>query len=104
MFIPGGTVPINQLISVLGKDDIFEVISLIRQASGITLKAPDPTQVEVALYRGVTKYLHNEGRDPLGAALILDYLWSCSLEVMNLSLHLAGKDLEREEIAAELVR
>ena len=104
MFIPGGTIPTRQLISLLEKDDIFEVIALVRQASGITLAAPDPTQVEVTLYRGVTKYLHNEGRDPLGAALILDYLWNCSLEVMNLSLLLAGKDLDREEIAAELVR
>lgn len=104
VFIPGGTVSIGQLKGLLDKDDIIEVITLIRQAAGITIAAPDPTQVEVSLYRGITKYLHKEGRDPLGAALILDYLWSCSLEVMNLSLLLAGKDLEREEIAAELVK
>lgn len=104
VFIPGGTVSIEHLTGLLEKDDIFEVIALIRRASGITVAAPDPTQVEVSLYRGITKYLHKEGRDPLGAALILDYLWRCSLEVMNLSLLLAGKDLEREEIAAELVQ
>jgi vacuolar-type H+-ATPase subunit C/Vma6 len=103
-FIPGGTIPIGQLNDLLAKEDIFAVITLIRQVSGITITAPEPTQVEVSLYRGITKYLHNEGRDPLGAALILDYLWRCSLEIMNLSLLLAGKDLEREEIAAELVR
>ncbi len=103
VFIPGGTVAIERLKDLLEKDDIFEVITLIRQASGIIISAPDPTQVEVSLYRGITKYLRKEGRDPLGAALILDYLWRCSLEVMNLSLLLAGKDLEREEIAAELV-
>jgi vacuolar-type H+-ATPase subunit C/Vma6 len=103
VFIPGGTVAIEHLKDLLEKDDIFEVITLIRQASGITVAAPDPTQVEVSLYRGITKYLRKEGRDPLGEALILDYLWRCSLEVMNLSLLLAGKDLEREEIAAELV-
>lgn len=104
VFMSGGTVAIERLKDLLEKDDIFEVITLIRQVSGITVAAPDTTQVEVALYRGITKYLHIEGRDPLGAALILDYLWRCSLEVMNLSLLLAGKDLEREEIAAELVR
>lgn len=104
VFIPGGTVSIEHLTDLLDKDDLFSVIALIRQASGITVAAPDPTQVEVALYRGITKYIHKEGRDPLGAALILDYLWRCSLEVTNLSLLLAGKDLEREEIAAELVR
>lgn len=104
VFIPGGAVPIGQLKDLMEKDDLFAVISLVRQVSGITVAAPDPTQVEVSLYRGITKYLHKEGRDPLGAALILDYLWRCSLEVMNLSLLLAGKDLEREEIAAELVK
>ena len=103
-FIPGGTITIGQLKDLLEKDDVFAVITLIRQATGLTLSAPDPTQVEVSLYRGITKYLHNESRDPLGLALILDYLWRCSLEVMNLSILLAGKDLEREEIAAELVR
>ncbi len=103
VFIPGGTVAVEHLTDLLEKDDIFEVAALIRRASGITVTAPDPTQVEVSLYRGITKHLHTEGRDPLGAALILDYLWRCSLEVMNLSLLLAGKDLEREEIAAELV-
>lgn len=103
VFIPGGAVSIEHLTGLLEKDNLFEVIALIRRASGITVAAPDPTQVEVALYRGITKYLHKESRDPLGAALILDYLWRCSLEVMNLSLLLAGKDLEREEIAAELV-
>ena len=103
-FISGGAIPIPQLQGLMDKDDLIAVISLIRQASGITITAPDPTQVEVALYRGITRYLHKEGRDPLGAELILDYLWRCSLEVMNLSLLLAGKDLEREEIAAELVR
>ncbi|MEK6742637.1 MAG: V-type ATPase subunit [Nitrospirota bacterium] len=103
VFIAGGTIATGQLKDLLEKDDLFAVVSLIRQASGISIAAPAPTQVEVALYRGITKYLHKEGRDPLGAELILDYLWRCSLEVMNLSLLLAGKDLEREEIAAELV-
>ena len=104
VFLPGGTIATGQLKDLMDKDDLFSVITLIRQASGIAVSAPDPTQVEVALYRGITKYLHKESRDPLGAALILDYLWRCSLEVMNLSILLAGKDLEREEVAAELVR
>jgi hypothetical protein len=34
---------------------------------------------------------------------VLEYLWRCSLEITNLSLLFAGKDLEREELAAELV-
>jgi hypothetical protein len=103
-FIAGGTVPIQRLTDLAEKEDIFEVTGLIRQAAGVVIASPDPTQVEVALYQGITKFLKGEGKDPLDAALILDYLWRCSLEVMNLSLLLEGKDLEREEAAAELVR
>jgi hypothetical protein len=91
-----------QLKDQIEKDDLFAVNALVRQASGITIAAPDPTQVEVALYRGITKYLHKEGRDPLGAELMLDYLWRCSLEVMNLSFP-CEKGPGTEEIA-ELVR
>jgi hypothetical protein len=102
--IAGGTVPVEQLTELLEKEDILEMTGLIRQAAGVTISSPDPTQVEVALYRGITKFLKGEGKNPLDAALILDYLWRCQLEVMNLSMLLAGKDLDREEIAAELVR
>ena len=103
-FLAGGTLKVERLQEILEKGDIFAVAGPIRQTAGVSVSSPDPTQVEVALYRGVTRYLREEGRDPLAAALLLDYLWRASLEVMNLSLLIAGKDLEREEIAAELVR
>jgi vacuolar-type H+-ATPase subunit C/Vma6 len=104
IFIAGGTLETERLQGILEKGDIFAVAGLIRQAAGVAVSSPDPTQVEVALYRGITRFLREEGRDPLHAALLLDYLWRGSLEVMNLSLLIAGKDLEREEMAAELVR
>jgi hypothetical protein len=103
-YIAGGTVQIQQLAELTEKGDIFDITGLIRQTAGVMIASPDPTHVEVALYQGITKFLRGEGKYPLNAALILDYLWRCSLEVMNLSLLLEGKDLEREEVAAELVR
>jgi vacuolar-type H+-ATPase subunit C/Vma6 len=51
----------------------------------------------------MTRWLRQEGRNPFGTAPILDYLWRCSIEAMNLSLLYQGKDLERELVAAELV-
>jgi vacuolar-type H+-ATPase subunit C/Vma6 len=103
LFIPGGSITVERLRDLQERDDLFAVVALVRQAAGITIAAPDPTQLEVALYRGVTKFLKQEGKDPLGTALILEYLWRCSLEVTNLSVLLAGKDLDRESAAAELV-
>jgi len=102
-FIGGGAIPIGKLQDIQQKGDLFAVLPLVKQASGIGIPDPEPTQVETALYRGMTKFARIEGRDPLGAGLILDYLWRCSLEVTNLSLLLAGKDLDREAVLAELV-
>lgn len=102
-FIPGGTIAPDQLETALQRDDLFAVLPLLRQATGIALSEPDLTRLETALYRSITKHLRREGRDPLGMALVLDYLWQCSLEMTNLSLLFAGKDQGREEIAAELV-
>jgi len=104
LFHGGGTIPVERLRELQEKDDLFAVLALVKQAAGIAISDPDPTRIETALYRGVTKFLKTEGRDPLGAALILDYLWRCSLEVTNLSLLLAGKDLEREIVMGELVQ
>jgi len=103
-FLPGGQVPVERLMNLLENEDILEIAGLIRQATGLAVASPEPTLVEAALYRGITRFLKGAGRDPLDVALIVDHLWRCQLEVMNLSMLLAGKDLARDEVAAELVR
>ena len=104
VFLRGGTVAVERLADLQKRDDLFATVALVRHAAGITIAAPDPALIEVSLYRGITRYLGKEGRDPLGVALLIEYLWRCSLEVTNLSLLFAGKDLEREAVAAELVQ
>jgi vacuolar-type H+-ATPase subunit C/Vma6 len=103
VFIEGGTVTTGRLQELLERDDLLAVTGMVRLASGIAISAPEPTQVEVALYRGITRHLKREGRDPLGTVVVLEYLWRCSLEVMNLGVLFAGRVLAREEAAAELV-
>lgn len=102
-YLPGGTILPEDLRSLQEKEDLFAVLPLVKRAAGISLTDPTLTQVETALYRGMTRFARSEGRDPLGEGLVLDYLWRCSLEVTNLGLLLAGKDLDRELIGAELV-
>jgi len=104
VFHAGGMVPIERLMDLQTKDTILGISGLIRQATGLAIASPDPTLVEMALYRGITRFLKGKGRDPLHAALILEYLWRCQLEVMNLGMLLAGKGLARDEVAAELIR
>lgn len=102
--VPGGMIPEAKLRAIVEKGDLFGVNSLVREFSGIKIETPDPTKVETALYKGMTRFLKKEGREPFGAGPILDYLWKCSLEVMNLSVLFYGKDLEREAVTAELVQ
>jgi hypothetical protein len=103
-FIPGGMIPEAKLRSIVEKGDLFGVNSLVREFSGVKIEMPDPTKVETALYKGMTRFLKKEGREPFGAGPILGYLWKCSIEVMNLSVLFYGKELERETVMAELVQ
>jgi hypothetical protein len=76
---------------------------MIRKLTGIVIEQPDPSQVERALYQGMTRWLRKEGREPFGPASILDYLWRCSIEAMNLSVLHHTREFEREFVARELV-
>ena len=104
VFIAGGTIPEVRLNNIIKKDDLPGVALLVREYTGIAVERPDSTAIERALYRGMTRWLRREGRDPFGIAPILDYLWRCSIEAMNLSVLHHAKDLEREAVAAELVQ
>ncbi len=103
VFLAGGTIALERLYGALERGDPQAVLPLVRRSSGITPAGPEATAVETSLYRGVTRHLRAEARDPLGTAVVLDYLWRCSLEITNLGLLLAGKELERQELEAELV-
>ena len=102
-FIAGGTVPVDQLAQIQQRRDLIAAGILVRQYAGVKIELQDPSQVEHALYRQTTQHLKEAGRDPLGVGLILDYLWRCSMEAMNLSILFYGKNVERDVIASELV-
>ena len=103
-FIPGGSIPETRMRALLEKEDLHGIESLIHEVAGIAVEAIDATKLEHGLYRAITRSLKRTGRDPSGIGAILDYLWRCSVEAMNLSTILYGKDLEREAIMAELIR
>jgi hypothetical protein len=102
-FIPCGSVPQKQLIQIQQRKDLIEVDTLVRQYTGVKVELQDPSQVEHALYRATTQFLKKAGRDPLDVGTILDYLWRCSMEAMNLSILYYGKNVERDALANELV-
>jgi vacuolar-type H+-ATPase subunit C/Vma6 len=103
-FIEGGNVPRERYTKIADQKDLFGLASLVREDTGIIVETIDPTHVEIALYKGITRFLKRAGRDPLGVGLILDYLWKCSIEAMNLSILFYSRDIERDAVAAELVQ
>lgn len=103
-FFPGGTITEAQLRDAVAKENFFGISALVRDFFGIRIDAPDPTKVEISLSRAITRSLKKAGREPFGVAPMLDYLWRCSIEVMNLSVLMNTRDLERELAAAELVQ
>ena len=102
-FLAFGTVPMEQLSQLQQRKDLMAVHTLVQQYAGVKVELQDPSQVEHALYQATTRYLKLAGRDPLGIGTILEYLWSCSLEVMNLSILFYGRTVERDVLAHELV-
>jgi vacuolar-type H+-ATPase subunit C/Vma6 len=102
-FIAFGSLPKEKLAQIQQRRDLLAAGVLIRQYAGVKIELQDPSQVEHVLYRATTQYLKQEGRDPLGVGTILDYLWRCSMEAMNLSILFYGKKAERDAIANELV-
>ncbi len=103
VIIPGGSIAVARIQEIIKKDDIFAVTSLIRELTGIKAEKPDPTLVEASLYKGITQFLRKTGKNPFGVGPIMDYLWRCSIEAMNLCVLFYGKDLERDAVTAELV-
>lgn len=102
-FIAFGSLPMEQLDRIQQQRDLMAFGVLARQYAGVKVELHDPSQVEHALYKATTQYLKQAGRDPLGIGTILDYLWRCSMEAMNLSILYYGKNVERDVLANELV-
>lgn len=99
--LPGGRLSPERLKRMAQSADPARLLrEADRLAGGFQIQ--DEKQLEVALLRALTRRLRFEGRDPLGKALILDYLWGCYLEGRNLSLARAaaeaGTPLPSEEL------
>jgi len=103
-FVPGGKISIGRLGEILGSKDHQGIEKLLREFTGEEAGSIEPVGLEAFLYRGITRSLKKGGRDALSFVPILEYLWRCSMEAMNLSVLTYGHDLERDLVAAELIR
>ncbi len=101
-FIPYGNISEAIFTELLNKKDMTEVGSLVQKLTGTRVEDIG-VHLENALYRHITAFLKRAGREPLGIGPVLEYLWRCSTETMNLSILFHGREIEREIIRAELI-
>lgn len=99
LFVSGGSIKESMLKKVADRKDLTAMYSLVR---GLTGTEPGLSNIETALYSMVTGLLRRSGRDPLSVGPILDYLWRCSREAVNMSILLYGRGIDPEIIAREL--
>ena len=103
-FIPGGTVDIVKLKEILDSRSRPDTERLLREMTREEIDSADTVKLEAALYRGITRSLKKAGRSALGTGPILEYLWRCSIEAMNLGVLCYAQGLERHLVAAELIQ
>ena len=103
-FIPGGTIDALRLKEILHSRSRPDLERLLREMTGEEIASADHIKLEAALYRGITRSLKKAGRSPLSVGPILEYLWGCSTEAMNLGVLCYARGMEQELVAAELIR
>ena len=103
-FMSGGSIPTAMFQEILAGRNRQGVEKMMKDFSGEDAVSFDLVKLEASLYRGISRSLVKEGRDTLGIGPVLEYLWRCSIEAMNLSVLAYGHELERDIVAAELVR
>lgn len=103
-FISGGKIDAVMLRDILGRRDIQTADKLVMGFTGEKTSSANLSGLEISMYRGISRWLKKKSRGSPGTGLVLDYLWKCSVEAMNLNILSYGAGLHRDVIAAELVR
>jgi len=102
-FVKGGSITVHKLRAADDRGDMFNALRMIQAFTGVTVQNPDATSVEKAVYTATTHTVRREGREPSGVALILDYLWRCSMEIRNLGVVIHGEGIDRDILRTELI-
>lgn len=103
-FIQGGAVDTVWLMKILESKNGPGADRLLQEWTGEEISSSDLAGVEASLYRRISRALKKYKRDPLGTGPVIDYLWRCSLEAMNLGILSYGHGLKRNIVEAELVK
>jgi ATP synthase (C/AC39) subunit len=104
LFIRGGEITPERLGKALEEGNPAGLAALLAALPGMGAIPAGQENPEQQLFGWLTAKVRRLGRDPLGAGLVLDYLWRCFVEAHNLSILIHGEGLDNETLGAELIR
>jgi vacuolar-type H+-ATPase subunit C/Vma6 len=79
-FINGGSIKEARLRRIFERQDISEITTLVQKLTGIIT---DAGNIENSLLKRTTRFLRKTARDPLCIGVILDHLWRCYVETIE---------------------
>lgn len=98
----GGQLSTEALQRIWAAHDSERLTSLTSRLAGEPTSGSSTVKIEQALLQGMTRLLRRARRDPLGLAIIVEYLWLAQLTVHNQVLRQALLP-EREDLLEEVL-
>ena len=98
----GGLLATTSLQQIWASHDSERLARLTSRLAGQALLATEAIAMEQSLLQGLTRFLRRAGRDPLGLAVVIEYLWLAQLASHNQLLRQALA-LDREELLEEVL-
>ena len=98
----GGAIPVDRLDRIWATRDEGRLAALVGKLGGMPVRNLEAVNVEQGLINGLTRLLRQAGRDPLGLAVIIEYLWKTQLAAHNRLLRNVLAD-DRQELLEEVL-
>ncbi len=102
-FVRGGTIDEARCKKLFDGHDLSEIKTLVSRLTRMDIQEDDPAVFERALFRRLSKKVQKAGQDPLGVGLLLDYLWRCYMQALNLRIVLYRGDAKKEILEGSLI-
>lgn len=88
-FISGGNIKVQNLKRILKKGDRDKIGSILYRYGGFKSQKDD---LHLSLIEGIRKIIVRHIEDPLSIANILNYIWGCFIQAINLGINLQIKE------------
>jgi len=103
VFFEGGKIRKSVFLKIIESGDVSEIVQFIHRYTGERPQEPALSHIECVLLKSMTKQIRTMAREHPDSGPILDYLWRCYLEALNISIILYGQEIESTLIKNELI-